>query len=100
MPWTSPLLCCFRAYGVRSAGTPAPSPRWTEHAGGGTCGGNRINRVASNHPSGTMRTEQIAAVLLAAGTSSRFGEEDKLMAEWRGKKIGSASRRGREGEYE
>src|SRR3546814_6637951 len=34
-----------------------------------------------------MRTEQIAAVLLAAGTSSRFGEEDKLMAEWRGKPV-------------
>jgi molybdenum cofactor cytidylyltransferase len=32
-----------------------------------------------------MRTERIAAVLLAAGTSSRFGEEDKLMAEMRGK---------------
>jgi molybdenum cofactor cytidylyltransferase len=34
-----------------------------------------------------MRTERIAAVLLAAGTSSRFGEEDKLMAELRGKPI-------------
>ena len=32
-----------------------------------------------------MRTEHIAAVLLAAGTSSRFGEEDKLMATLRGK---------------
>jgi molybdenum cofactor cytidylyltransferase len=34
-----------------------------------------------------MRTERIAAVLLAAGTSSRFGDEDKLMAEIRGKPI-------------
>lgn len=34
-----------------------------------------------------MRTERIAAVLLAAGTSSRFGEEDKLMADLRGKPI-------------
>ncbi|WP_022682878.1 nucleotidyltransferase family protein [Sphingobium bisphenolivorans] len=34
-----------------------------------------------------MRTEHIAAVLLAAGTSSRFGEEDKLMAQWRGKSV-------------
>ena len=34
-----------------------------------------------------MRTEQIAAVLLAAGTSSRFGEEDKLMADLRGKAV-------------
>ncbi len=34
-----------------------------------------------------MRTERIAAVLLAAGTSSRFGEADKLMAELRGKPI-------------
>lgn len=32
-----------------------------------------------------MRTEQIAAVLLAAGTSSRFGPDDKLMADLRGK---------------
>jgi len=32
-----------------------------------------------------MRTDRIAAVLLAAGTSSRFGEEDKLMADLRGK---------------
>lgn len=34
-----------------------------------------------------MRTEKIAAVLLAAGTSSRFGEADKLMAELRGKPV-------------
>lgn len=34
-----------------------------------------------------MRTEQIAAVLLAAGSSSRFGEEDKLMADLRGKPV-------------
>lgn len=34
-----------------------------------------------------MRTERIAAVLLAAGTSSRFGEEDKLMADLRGKPV-------------
>lgn len=34
-----------------------------------------------------MRTERIAAVLLAAGTSSRFGETDKLMAELRGKPL-------------
>ncbi|MCP1470977.1 molybdenum cofactor cytidylyltransferase [Sphingobium sp. OAS761] len=34
-----------------------------------------------------MRTERIAAVLLAAGTSSRFGEEDKLMANLRGKPV-------------
>ena len=32
-----------------------------------------------------MRTKRIAAVLLAAGTSSRFGEEDKLMTDLRGK---------------
>lgn len=32
-----------------------------------------------------MRTDRIAAVLLAAGTSSRFGEADKLMAQVRGK---------------
>jgi molybdenum cofactor cytidylyltransferase len=32
-----------------------------------------------------VRTERIAAVLLAAGTSSRFGEEDKLMADIQGK---------------
>ncbi|ALR20865.1 nucleotidyltransferase family protein [Sphingobium baderi] len=34
-----------------------------------------------------MRTERIAAVLLAAGTSSRFGKEDKLMADLRGKPV-------------
>jgi len=34
-----------------------------------------------------MRTEHIAAVLLAAGTSSRFGEEDKLVADLRGKPL-------------
>lgn len=34
-----------------------------------------------------MRTERIAAVLLAAGTSSRFGEDDKLMADLRGKPV-------------
>jgi molybdenum cofactor cytidylyltransferase len=34
-----------------------------------------------------MRTERIAAVLLAAGLSSRFGEEDKLMADLRGKPV-------------
>ncbi|HWV11872.1 MAG TPA: nucleotidyltransferase family protein [Sphingobium sp.] len=34
-----------------------------------------------------MRTEQIAAVLLAAGTSSRFGEDDKLMADLNGKPV-------------
>ncbi|WP_242124595.1 nucleotidyltransferase family protein [Sphingobium sp. Sx8-8] len=34
-----------------------------------------------------MRTEQIAAVLLAAGNSSRFGEQDKLMTELRGKPL-------------
>jgi molybdenum cofactor cytidylyltransferase len=34
-----------------------------------------------------MRTERIAAVLLAAGTSSRFGVEDKLMADLRGKPV-------------
>ncbi|BAV64296.1 nucleotidyltransferase family protein [Sphingobium cloacae] len=34
-----------------------------------------------------MRTEQIAAVLLAAGPSSRFGEADKLMAPLRGKPV-------------
>lgn len=34
-----------------------------------------------------MRTERIAAVLLAAGTSSRFGGEDKLMADLRGKPV-------------
>lgn len=34
-----------------------------------------------------MRTDRIAAVLLAAGLSTRFGEDDKLMAPWRGKPI-------------
>ncbi|MFZ2998343.1 nucleotidyltransferase family protein [Sphingobium sp.] len=34
-----------------------------------------------------MRTERIAAVLLAAGTSSRFGDDDKLMADLRGKPL-------------
>jgi molybdenum cofactor cytidylyltransferase len=34
-----------------------------------------------------MRTERIAAVLLAAGMSTRFGEEDKLMADLRGKPV-------------
>jgi len=34
-----------------------------------------------------MRTERVAAVLLGAGTSSRFGPEDKLMAELRGKPV-------------
>ena len=34
-----------------------------------------------------MRTEHIAAVLLAAGSSSRFGEEDKLLADYRGKPV-------------
>ena len=34
-----------------------------------------------------MRTEQIAAILLAAGASSRFGEDDKLMADLRGKPV-------------
>lgn len=32
-----------------------------------------------------MRTDRIAAVLLAAGGSTRFGDDDKLMAELRGK---------------
>lgn len=32
-----------------------------------------------------MRTDRIAAVLLAAGGSTRFGDDDKLMAEVRGK---------------
>jgi len=32
-----------------------------------------------------MRTERIAAVILAAGNSTRFGEDDKLMAPLRGK---------------
>lgn len=34
-----------------------------------------------------MRTERIAAVLLAAGRSSRFGADDKLMADIRGKPV-------------
>lgn len=34
-----------------------------------------------------MRTERIAAVLLAAGASTRFGEDDKLMANLRGKPV-------------
>ena len=34
-----------------------------------------------------MRTEQIAAVRLAAGTPPRVGGEDKLVAEWRGKPV-------------
>lgn len=34
-----------------------------------------------------MRPEQIAAVLLAAGASSRFGDDDKLMADLRGKPV-------------
>jgi molybdenum cofactor cytidylyltransferase len=34
-----------------------------------------------------MRTERIAAVLLAAGSSTRFGEDDKLMADLRGKPL-------------
>jgi molybdenum cofactor cytidylyltransferase len=34
-----------------------------------------------------VRTEQIAAVLLAAGTSSRFGEDDKLIADLNGKPV-------------
>lgn len=34
-----------------------------------------------------MRTERIAAVLLAAGASSRFGKDDKLMADLRGKPV-------------
>ena len=34
-----------------------------------------------------MRTERIAAVLLAAGMSSRFGEDDKLMADLKGKPV-------------
>jgi molybdenum cofactor cytidylyltransferase len=34
-----------------------------------------------------MRTVRIAAVLLAAGMSSRFGEDDKLMADLRGKPV-------------
>lgn len=34
-----------------------------------------------------MRPEQIAAVLLAAGESTRFGEEDKLVAPHRGRPL-------------
>ncbi len=34
-----------------------------------------------------MRPERIAAVLLAAGQSARFGERDKLVAEYRGKPL-------------
>lgn len=34
-----------------------------------------------------MRTERIAAVLLAAGSSTRFGDADKLMADLRGKPV-------------
>ncbi|HKY82124.1 MAG TPA: nucleotidyltransferase family protein [Sphingobium sp.] len=34
-----------------------------------------------------MQTERIAAVLLAAGRSSRFGEQDKLMADLGGKPL-------------
>ncbi|AUW58002.1 nucleotidyltransferase family protein [Sphingobium sp. SCG-1] len=34
-----------------------------------------------------MRPEQVAAVLLAAGNSTRFGEEDKLMADHGGKPL-------------
>lgn len=34
-----------------------------------------------------MQPEKIAAILLAAGTSSRFGEEDKLMADYKGKPL-------------
>lgn len=32
-----------------------------------------------------MRPERIAAILLAAGESTRFGEDDKLMVDYRGK---------------
>lgn len=34
-----------------------------------------------------MRPERIAAVLLAAGNSTRFGDDDKLMADHRGKPL-------------
>ncbi len=34
-----------------------------------------------------MRTQQIAAILLAAGTSTRFGEADKLIADLNGKPL-------------
>lgn len=34
-----------------------------------------------------MRPERVAAVLLAAGLSTRFGEEDKLVAPYRGKPV-------------
>lgn len=34
-----------------------------------------------------MRTDQIAAILLAAGTSSRFGADDKLVADLEGKPL-------------
>lgn len=34
-----------------------------------------------------MRPERIAAVLLAAGNSTRFGEADKLMADYKGKPL-------------
>ncbi|WP_336963454.1 nucleotidyltransferase family protein [Sphingobium aquiterrae] len=34
-----------------------------------------------------MRPERIAAILLAAGPSTRFGEDDKLMVDYRGKPL-------------
>jgi molybdenum cofactor cytidylyltransferase len=34
-----------------------------------------------------MRVERIAAILLAAGRSARFGDADKLMADYRGKPL-------------
>jgi molybdenum cofactor cytidylyltransferase len=34
-----------------------------------------------------MRPERIGAILLAAGGSSRFGEEDKLLADYKGKPL-------------
>ncbi len=34
-----------------------------------------------------MRPERVAAVLLAAGQSTRFGEADKMMADYRGKPL-------------